>query len=95
MSYAKNCTGTTGCKHKKTMGEIICSGLPCTNKGTHRAHVHIDESSTTSLIMLCPAHNNKSNTKRFYIKKATAVVHLPNCDCCTCGCNRSLSCNIL
>jgi len=41
----------------------------------------------TSLIMLCRVHNNPHYTRIFRIQCVTAVVDLPDCDCCTCGCN--------
>lgn len=63
--------------------------LGCSKNGNNRAHVHVNGRNMTSLIMLCSEHNNPHFNEEFKIQKNIGVVDIPNCDCCTCGCNGS------
>lgn len=83
---AKNCIGTGKCSHKKLMGNIVCSVSGCAKLGTDRSHVHINGNKMISLVMFCTFHNRGKGLVEYKLKRRAAIVPLPDCNCCKCGC---------
>ena len=94
MIYFTNCVGTTGCSHKKNLK--CCAAFGCSKSGTERSHVHVNgNKKEIFLVMLCKSHNNHTNKEPFRGKTTAAIIKMPDCKCCKCGCRWNKVKNVL